>query len=324
GWGYWALVGQALATQAIRLALVFVASDYRPGPPRAGVGTRGLVAFGGYLTAYALVTYVGRNLDNILIGRSWGPAALGYYARAYFLMSLPLMLAANALSGVMVPALSALEHDRERLGQAYREATRAVALVGLPLAALLLVAAPELVRLLYGDRWTAVGPLLRWLALAAMAQTVVASSGWLYIALGRGRALLLVGLALTTVQAAALVVGNRWGPRGVAIAYTLASLALALPTLWAAHGVAALHLAATLRAVGPVLAVTAIATAAGLAAGMAATRLSDSWAVLLAAKVACGVISFLACGLDSSGIWRPGPLRGGGGIPREGHDGGAA
>jgi O-antigen/teichoic acid export membrane protein len=296
GYGYWALVGQALATQLARLVLVLAVTGYRPGPPRSGEGTRGLLAFGGYLTAYALVTYIGRNLDNILIGRFWGPAALGYYARAYFLMSLPVMLATSALSGVMVPVLATLVHDRKRMGRAYRQAARAISLIGLPLAGLLLVAAPEVVRLLYGDRWTAVVPLLRWLALAGMAQTLVASSGWLYVALGHGRALLLVGSALTAAHSAAIVVGNSWGPRGVAVAYTLASLALALPTLLVAHRLASLHLSETLREVWPVVRMTAFAMAAGLAAGEYVSRMTDSWEIHLAAKSAAGALAVLAGG----------------------------
>ena len=295
GWGYWSLVGQLLTTQLSRLVLVFAASGYRPGLPRAGAGTRGMVAFGGYLTGFALVTYVARNLDNILIGRFWGPAALGYYARAYFLMSLPLTLAANSLSGVMVPTLAALEDDRERLGRAYREAVRAVALIGLPIASLLLVAAPEVVLLLYGRRWGPVVPLLRWLSMAAMVQIVVASSGWLYIALGRGRALLRVGLALTAAQSAAIVAGIRWGPEGVAASYTLACLALAPATLWAAHRIAALRLSATFRSTWPALVATAAAMAAGVAAGEAASRMTDSPAALLTAKVAGGASTMLAC-----------------------------
>ncbi|WZP00189.1 lipopolysaccharide biosynthesis protein [Isosphaeraceae bacterium EP7] len=296
GYGYWALVGQSLATQLMRLVLVLAATGYRPGLPRSGAGTCGLLAFGGYLTAYALVTYVGRNLDNIVIGRSWGPAALGYYARAYFLMSMPLMLATSALSGVMIPLLSSLEFDRDRLGRAYRQAARAISLIGLPLAAFLLVAAPEVVHLLYGDRWTAVIPLLRWLALAGMAQTLVASSGWLYVSLGHGRALLVVGLALTAVHSSAIIVGNSWGPLGVAIAYTLSSVSLALPTLWIAHRLAGLRLSETLHAVWPVARVTAFAIGAGLIGGEFVSMQTDSRGILLMAKSAAGALALVIGG----------------------------
>lgn len=296
GWGYWALAGQMLATQAVRTLLVLKAAGYVPSRPRRGAGIGRLVGLGGLVTAYGLVVYVGRNLDNILIGRAWGAAALGCYGRAYFLMSIPLMLATAGLSGVMIPTLAALSDDRSRMGRAYREALRATAALGLPIAGLLLVAAPEIVRLIYGDGWGGVVEPLRWLAAAGAVQTVTATCGWLYMTLGEGRRMLLVGVATTAVQAAALVVGNRYGVASVAAAYGLSTVALASPILWAAHAVASLPILPTLRAIrGPVVG-TIAAAVAGLLAGRVAGTVATGPGALFSAKLAAGVLAYLAVG----------------------------
>jgi O-antigen/teichoic acid export membrane protein len=296
GRGYWSLVAQAIATQSMRLILAWLLGGYRPGLPTGRADTWGLVKFGGYLTAFALVTYVGRNLDNIVIGRSWGPAALGIYTRAYFLMSLPQMLAATALGGVMVPALAILADDRARLGRAYRDAAQTIVLLGLPLAAFIFIAAPELVRLIYGPRWAEVVPLLRWLSLAATVQILISSCGWLYVALGRGRDLFVVGSALTTIHSAAILGGNRWGPVGVSVAYAATSFLLALPTLWAAHRVAGIRLVETLRSVGSIVAATSVAAAVGFVAGVGAELLTVDPVSIVAIKFIGGACAFLACG----------------------------
>lgn len=297
GMGYWALVGQSLAFPAGRLAALVAAGDALPGLPRSGAGTWALVRLGGTFTGYTVVNYVARNLDNLLIGRVWGAEALGYYTRAYFLMSLPTMLGASALSTVMVPALAALNGDRARMGRAYREAVRAVALVGLPAAGWLFVAAPEAVPMLYGPRWAPVVPLLRWLSVASMIQVALAPSGWLYIATGRGPTMLVFGVAASAVQASAFYAGNRYGPQGVAAAYVAANLALAWPTLWVSHGVASIRAGDTLRALRPVATATAAAVAAGMAAGALAWRVSDSWSWILAVKSAAGLAAFAGCGV---------------------------
>ena len=122
GCGPWALVGQTLASALVRAALALGMSGYAPRWPRFGSETAGLIRFGGYVAAYGLVNAAARNMDNVLIGSVWGLEALGYYTRAYFLMTVPLLLSSQALAGPTIPALSAVAYDAERLGRVYRSA----------------------------------------------------------------------------------------------------------------------------------------------------------------------------------------------------------
>ena len=122
GCGPWALVGQTLASALVRAALALGMSGYAPRWPRFGSETAGLIRFGGYVAAYGLVNAAAQNMDNVLIGSVWGLEALGYYTRAYFLMTVPLLLSSQALAGPTIPALSAVAYDAERLGCVYRSA----------------------------------------------------------------------------------------------------------------------------------------------------------------------------------------------------------
>ena len=97
-----------------RLLLSLPLSGYWPGPPHGLQEALGLIKLGGYLTATGVAIYFARNLDNVLIGWSCGAEELAYYSRAYFLMLLPSMVATSALTGVMVPCLSALRLEPGR------------------------------------------------------------------------------------------------------------------------------------------------------------------------------------------------------------------
>ena len=44
---------------------------------------------GSIVTLNGIVVYVAYNLEKILLGRFWGPDALGIYGRAYQLVSIP-------------------------------------------------------------------------------------------------------------------------------------------------------------------------------------------------------------------------------------------
>ncbi len=294
GLGYWALVWQGLVSQGVRMTLAFAFSGYRPGRPSRDPRMMGMMTFGGYLMLSSVVTYFGRNTDNILIGRTWGTEALGYYSRAYFLMTLPTMLFASSMTGVMVPALSALSHDRERMGTAYRSAVRAIAFAGYPIAIGLLVTAPETVRLVYGPRWGPVVPVLAWLAIAMISQIVSSTNGWLYTAVGEGRQLFLVGAAATALTVIAIAVGNIWGPTSVAGAYATLSVLLTVPLMWLAHRAASLQIGVTLTQMRPILGSALVMGAVSWLAGGTMEKLGASWIWVVTAKVAVGTLVYIA------------------------------
>jgi hypothetical protein len=98
GFGYWALVAQLIAQQLVNTVLSFTMSGYHPKFPLHFLNMGTLLSFGGYSSAYGMLIYISRNLDNVLIGKMCGAVALGYYSRAYFLMTLPGMLVIGGFS----------------------------------------------------------------------------------------------------------------------------------------------------------------------------------------------------------------------------------
>ena len=106
GLGYWALVLMTAANSCTNLALVWLASGWRPGLPLYDAGVKPMLAFGGNLTISGMCQYLNQNLDNVLIGKTWGDVALGLYGRAYSLLLLPLTQFAGPFSAIAIPVLS--------------------------------------------------------------------------------------------------------------------------------------------------------------------------------------------------------------------------
>src|SRR5206468_4050439 len=86
GAGYWSLLVAPLAGGLVSLLGGWVSSRWLPGPPALRLPDRSVLGFGLNLSGFTLVNYLARNLDNVLIGRSWGPVGLGFYDRAYTLL----------------------------------------------------------------------------------------------------------------------------------------------------------------------------------------------------------------------------------------------
>ena len=242
--------------------------------------------------AFAVVNYFARNMDNVLIGRVLGAEDLGFYTRAYFLMTLPTLIVTSPFAEVMIPSLSALKEDHVRFSRAYRKAMAFVALVAFPMALGLIVTAHGTVRLVFGPSWLPVATLLQFLGIAAAVQPVVSTSGWLFVALGRGREMFLVGVVFSVVVVSSFVIGIRWGAVGVAGAYGVASLVVALPVLWLAHRFAAMAFMVTLRAMAP-FAYAAVCMAVIVAgAGKFAAGFGFGWLSIFAMQVGLGVFVY--------------------------------
>src|SRR5439155_23366379 len=104
----------------------------------------------------ACVNYVALNGDNFVVGRWSGAASLGLYNRAYTLMNLPFTYAASVMSGVLFPAFAYVQGEPVRLRRGYLLTTQITAVIAAPSMATMAVAAPHLVRALYGPQWSGV------------------------------------------------------------------------------------------------------------------------------------------------------------------------
>ena len=86
----------------------WVAESWRPSLPRRGSDVKSSLHFGANVTGFNVANFFARNLDNVLIGHTWGDRPLGLYDRAYKLLLMPLQQINNPMSKVMLPVLAQL------------------------------------------------------------------------------------------------------------------------------------------------------------------------------------------------------------------------
>src|SRR5206468_5659579 len=104
-----------------------------------------LAYFGGGFTVARLANYVAVYGDNVVTGRFLGAAALGYYGRAYSLMSAPAYAFGSVLDAVLFPAMARVQDDAARLAAAYRRGVALIAIVVLAPSATIILLAPEVI-----------------------------------------------------------------------------------------------------------------------------------------------------------------------------------
>jgi PST family polysaccharide transporter len=230
GAGAYSLIVLTVVMVAARHAGYVIAARWVPSAKVSSDAARGIVSFGGWLTAAQVCGYWSRNADNLIIGGLRGTTALGYYSRAYALMLAPLAQITLAIGRAAYPALALVQHDRARLREGYLRTVSVVALVSLPVVFLLLGTADDIVPVLLGPKWRPAIRIFAVLSIAAVPQVVGATIGWIYQAVGRTRLLFGWTVASTAIAVTAFLIGIRWGAVGVATAYAVATYLLVYPS----------------------------------------------------------------------------------------------
>ena len=101
GYGVWALVGAYLSQQSARMAALWFGQPHAKRPLLETLAMRELLYFGGGFTLARIGNYLAGQGDNLVVGRSLGPIALGLYAHAYNLMAAPAILVGQVLDRVL-------------------------------------------------------------------------------------------------------------------------------------------------------------------------------------------------------------------------------
>ena len=232
GAGYWALVFSQLALLASNALGVWLMCRWRPGRPRRNSGVRSMLSFGGNVTGYALVNYVSKNCDNLIVGRIFGPQPLGLYSKAAQLLSLPTDQINEPLATVSIPALSRLANAPDRYRQAYLRIMEKVIMLTMPAITLMLATSDWLVRIVLGTQWQYTAKIFVFMSIAGLFQPVAATGGWLLVSQGRVRDMLRWSLINAPISVLSIVAGLPWGVVGVAASWSLGRVLIANPLLY--------------------------------------------------------------------------------------------
>lgn len=220
GAGYLALVIATHMQVIVKLLLAAWLSHWRPSAVENWQSCWDALRFGVYYTGFTLCSYVHKQADVFLIGTYWGLRETGYYNRAYQLMAMPLNAVGGPLGSVFLPALSRLQDEPPRWGQAFIRATLMTSLVGCAAAAVLVASAAPIVLILLGPNWEEVARLFGWLSLSMIFTFPMGAASWAFTSLGRTRAFLKWGLLSTGTLVIAFVAAAPFGAERVAQTYS--------------------------------------------------------------------------------------------------------
>ena len=294
GAGVWAIVAQSIVFSLIAAVLLWLQSPWRPSRRFSRAALRDLGGFGANVTGTQLLFFLNRNVDNLLIGRALGSAALGVYNIAYQLMMLPLNQVAGIVADVLLPAFARLQHDLRALRGTWMRAVRLTAVVVAPLMIGMVVTAGLAVPLVLGDQWAEAVPVVQVLAWVGLHQSLQRYNSGVLQAVDRTGPLLRFSVISCGLSVVAFVAGLPWGVVGVAVAYLIASLIVAPVYLRMTARAVDLRMRSFVAAVAGPLVAALLMGVVVVAVQQAAGAATTSPLLLLLASVTAGALAYAA------------------------------
>ncbi len=187
-----------------------------------------------WLSLASILTYLNENLDNLLIGRIAGTFNLGLYQNGYSLSHELNYELSKSVHHSTLPVYTRIQNDVSRLRRAFGRTT-VLTLLLMAIASMPIWFFPDLVvKLLFGEQWLGMIPMVRWLVVAGWLQGATMICYTLLLA---RKALVAMNIhtmvVLLLMVVSVVVLGQQWGVQGAVMGVTLSRL-LSMPVLmWA-------------------------------------------------------------------------------------------
>lgn len=242
GWGPMALAVSRVVAQPCATGAQFLLTRTRPRFGFDRTLARGALAYGIPLAGANLLSIALLAVDKVVLARTAGAVALGYYVLAFNVASWPMTVIGQAIRPVALAAFARLD-DRgggpgaggAPPGRAGPDGGLALAVrlgwaAAVPVACLLGVLSAPVVTLLYGSRWLPAAGALTALAAFGAVRVLFDLLATYLVARGATRPVLGVQVAWLVALVPALVVGARaGGAAGVGWAHVVVAVVVVLP-----------------------------------------------------------------------------------------------
>jgi O-antigen/teichoic acid export membrane protein len=264
GLHYWALVWGSVTQVVVTAAAAWLVCRWIPSWPRRTPGTASGLKFAANVYSHFAFSYITSNTDNLLVGWRCGAQALGFYKKAYDLFVLPQTQLLSPISAVAVSTLSRVSGDRERFRRYFLQVISVLALLGMAIGTDFALVGKDIIRILLGPGWDEAGRIFSLFGPGIGIMLLYNTHGWIHLSIGRPERWLRWALLEFVCTASLFLLTLRWGPSGVALAWTVSYFLLMFPGFWYAGKPIGLG-------IGPLLGAVWRFFAASVGAGLATT-----------------------------------------------------
>ncbi len=178
------------------------------------------------------VNYLSRNTDNLLVGWRFDAQSLGFYKKAYDLFALSANQLVASIAVVVVAALSRVRRNPALYRRYVIDALAVMAFVGMGLGAGLTLVGKDLIFVLLGPKWGPAGRIFTYFGPGIGIMILYGTHGWIHLSLGRADRWFRWAIVEFIVTVPLFIGCLRWGPVGIATAWSASFWILTVPAIW--------------------------------------------------------------------------------------------
>ncbi len=172
GYGVWSLVYMSLCQVFISTIQLWLYSGWMPSRVLDYGRLKTHFNFGYKLTLSSLMNATVKNLYNIIIGRFFSAAQLGFFIRGKSMQELPVTNLGNALNKVTYPMFASIGDQDQKLRSIYERMMQVVFFIITPIMLLSIVIAEPLFRWLFTEKWLPSVPYFKIFCIAGIFMTL--------------------------------------------------------------------------------------------------------------------------------------------------------
>ncbi len=176
-----------------------------------------------------VVSYFARNADNFAVGKFYGEVSLGLYDRSYKFLYMARRLINTILGPVMFPSLIKSKANGEDYKSNFLDILGMINLINIFIAVPLVLFAKPLTLLLWGKDWIGVVDFMPYVGAIIPLQTLSIAVMDLFILEKKEKALLTLGIPMSLILVAGIVVGAFFSALHIVRFYALALVLVQVP-----------------------------------------------------------------------------------------------
>ena len=231
GFDVWSLIWGGLIGSVIKMILMFPVTNWQPRPNFKIKNAKRLASYGAKNTTNQLIIYARKQLGNLLISRSLGPSALGFFNKGDSLGQIPLMIIGGSAYQTVLK-----DHNQSRY--LYLQTLTLVCFYTFPIFIGWAWLAKPFLYLIYGKNWLGAEFPLQIFCLIGILRCLVIPSGAVIAARDKLKIDILLQSISLVLLLIGILIGLRWGLNGVILGtipsivfYSFSSVRLACKTL---------------------------------------------------------------------------------------------
>ncbi|MFK7967135.1 MAG: lipopolysaccharide biosynthesis protein [Burkholderiaceae bacterium] len=231
GYGVWSLVFGSLVGILVRVIGLNFCAPCLLYPKFDLLGMRQLASFSAsFMTARVIFT-VFSQLDVLIAGKVLDKTTLGLYTVSSFIATMPMLKLLGIVNQVGFPAFSNIQSNPDQVGYYFLKSVRLISIFSVPVLWGISAITPELVNILFDDKWQGIETTLQLLALIVPIRLVNQLTPPMLFGTGKPGRVSVNFLLMMIVMFFALLYGSQWGAAGMAIAWIVAFPLVAIVAL---------------------------------------------------------------------------------------------